>query len=209
LRKIQTFGSLLEAKSADRLDQQQRDYISRITGSANRMQALLAALLNYSRIEARGESFKPTPLHNVVRDAISDMEVEIRAAGAQLSVESLPTIMGDPNQLRQLFQNLIGNAIKYSTPEVAPVIQLQCEEGDGQCRIFLKDNGIGFDEKYLDKIFQPFQRLHGKNEYSGTGIGLAICRKVVERHGGTMTGRSTPGKGSIFIVTLPVNGGIR
>jgi PAS domain S-box-containing protein len=205
LRKIQTFGSLLEAKSADRLDQQQRDYISRITGSANRMQELLAALLSYSRIESKGEEFRPAPLDDVVRDAIADLEVTIQRARAKVSVGPMPTVTGDPSQLRQLFQNLIGNALKYRRTEAPPVIKVHSEEGDGHCLIFVEDNGIGFDEKYLDKIFQPFQRLHGKNEYSGTGIGLAVCRKVAERHGGTVTAKSTPGKGSTFIVTLPVN----
>ncbi|RJR30135.1 MAG: PAS domain S-box protein [Desulfobacteraceae bacterium] len=203
LRKIQTFGSFLEVKGADRLNEELRDYISRITKSANRMQELLAALLSYSRIEAKGVEFRPTPLDDVVRDAITDMEVGIKAAGARLSVESLPTVMGDPNQIRQMFQNLIGNAIKYRRNGVTTAIRIRGEQSDGSCRILVEDNGIGFDEKYLGKIFQPFQRLHGKHECSGTGIGLAICRKVVERHGGTITAKSTPGQGSTFIVTLP------
>jgi PAS domain S-box-containing protein len=152
LRKIQTLGSLLASKGADGWSEENRDYISRITGSACRMQELLAALLNYSRIEAKGESFKPAPLDDVVRDAISDMEVEIRAAGAQLSVGNLPTIMGDPNQLRQLFQNLIGNAIKYRRLEVSPTIDIRGAENNGQCRILVEDNGIGFDEKYLENF---------------------------------------------------------
>ncbi len=207
LRKIQAFGSLLAGKGADSLRQEQRDYISRMVGAATRMQELLAALLNYSRIETKGEEFRPTPLGDVVLDAISDLEVGIRDAGTQVTVEPLSIVRADPNQLRQLFQNLLGNAIKYRRPEVGPVIKVSGEEQDGNCRIFVQDNGIGFEEKYLDKIFQPFQRLHGKHEYPGTGIGLAICKKIVERHGGTITARSTPGVGSTFIVTLPVDRG--
>ena len=116
----------------------------------------------------------------------------------------VPTVViGDPHQLRQLFQNLIGNSLKYCRSEVKPLVRVYGEDNHNDCRIFVEDNGIGFDEKYLEKIFQPFQRLHGKNEYSGTGIGLAICKKIAERHGGAITAKSTPGKGSTFIITLP------
>ena len=206
LRKVQAFGSLLSDKSGDPLSEKQRDYIARMTGAADRMRELLEALLRYSRIESKGEEFRPTELEGVVRDAISDMEVGIRNAGAQVSVDPLPVVRGDPNQLRQLFQNLIGNAVKYRRPECGISIKVYGEENNGKCSIFVEDNGIGFDEKYLDKIFQPFQRLHGKNEYSGLGIGLAICKKIVERHRGTINARSKPGEGSTFIITLPADG---
>jgi len=204
LRKIQVFGTLLEEKCGDRLLAGERDYISRMTGSANRMQALLADLLHYSRVDTKGRNFRPTPLDEVVRETISDMEVGIGKAGAEVKVGPLPTVSGDPHQLRQLFQNLIGNGIKYRRPDVKTVIKIAGEVNGGTCRISVEDNGIGFDEKYLDKIFQPFQRLHGKNDYPGTGIGLAICKKIVERHGGIITANSTPGKGSTFLFTLPV-----
>jgi signal transduction histidine kinase len=123
--------------------------------------------------------------------------------------DSLPEVMGDPVQLTQLFQNLIGNALKFQRPGVPPVVNITSEfltasQGERQCRIAVADNGIGFEETYLDRIFQLFQRLHGRNEFEGTGIGLAICRKVVERHRGTVTARSKPGEGSTFIITLPV-----
>ncbi len=203
LRKIQAFGSLLKAKSADRLNDQERDYVSRMTGAAARMQELLDALLRYSRIGTRGEDFRPISLNQVVEDAASDLEIALRELGAQMEIGPLPTVTGDPNQLRQLFQNLIANAVKYHKPEVRPVIKIYGEENKTG-RVFVEDNGIGFDEKHLDKIFQPFQRLHGRNEYGGIGMGLAICRKIVERHGGTITATSTPGKGSTFIVTLPL-----
>lgn len=207
LRKIQTFGSLLEAKSAGRLTEEDRNYLARMTGAANRMQELLDALLRYSRVESKGQEFRPAKLDDIIRDSVTDLEIAIRKVEAHVEIGPLPMITGDPYQLRQLFQNLIANAVKYNRSEVKPVVRIHGEANDGKCRIFVEDNGIGFDEKYLDKIFQPFQRLHGRNEYSGAGIGLAICRKIVERHGGTITAKSTPRRGSTFIITLPVKRG--
>jgi PAS domain S-box-containing protein len=206
LRKIQTFGSLLETKSADRLDEQSRGYVSRMTGAANRMQELLDALLRYSRIETQGRDLVPLKLEDIVQTVTTDLEVSIRKIGAHVEIGPLPIITGDPYQWRQLFQNLIANAVKYHRAEVDTVVKVYGEEYSGTAHIFVEDNGIGFDEQYLDKVFQAFQRLHGRNEYPGTGIGLAICRRIVERHGGTITAKSTPGKGSTFIVTLPVEG---
>ena len=206
LRKIQTLGDLLKERSADRLRDEERDYVSRMAGAANRMQGLLDALLKYSRVETKGQAFSPVKLDQAAKDAAADLEVAIQKVKARVEIDPLPIVKGDPYQLRQLFQNLIANAVKYYRSEVKPVVRIYGEEYNHACRIFIEDNGIGFDEKYLDKIFQPFQRLHGKNEYSGTGIGLAICRKIVERHGGTITARSTPGKGSTFIIDFPVNG---
>ena len=203
LRKIQTLGSLLEAKGADRLSEQERDYISRMTGSANRMHELLNAFLSYSRIETKGERFSPVKLDEVIWDSVTDLEVAIRNVQAHVEVEPLPIVKGDPHQLRQLFQNLVANALKYRRAGVRPLIKIHGEIHNETGRIFVEDNGIGFDEKYIDKIFQPFQRLHGKNEYSGTGIGLAICKKIIERHGGTITAKSTPGRGSTFIIEVP------
>jgi signal transduction histidine kinase len=205
LRKVQTFGDLLKAKSADRLDEQSRDYISRMTGAASRMKELLDALLRYSRVEIKGQEFKLLRLNDIAKDAAADLEVAIQGVGARVEIGPLPIIKGNPYQWRQMFQSLIGNAAKYHRSEVKLFIRIYAEESGGECHIFVEDNGIGFEEKYLDKIFQPFQRLHGKHEYSGTGIGLAICKKIVERHGGTITARSTPTKGSTFIVTLPVS----
>jgi light-regulated signal transduction histidine kinase (bacteriophytochrome) len=204
LRKIQTFGDLLKAKSADHLSEQERDYVSRMAETAKRMQELLDALLRYSRIESKGQNFMPIRLNDVVQDAAGDLELPMRKIEARLEIGALPIINGDPNQLRQLFQNIFFNALKYHRSEVKTFIKVHSEENKGTARIFVEDNGIGFDEKYLDKIFQPFQRLHGKHEYSGTGMGLAICRKIVERHHGMITAKSILGKGSTFIITLPV-----
>ncbi|RJR40919.1 MAG: PAS domain S-box protein [Desulfobacteraceae bacterium] len=206
LRKIQTFGDLLKTRGVDRLREQERDYVSRMTGAASRMQELLDALLRYSRIETQARDFIPLRLEEIVQMVTADLEVSIKETGAQLEIGTLPMVNGDPYQWRQLLQNLIANAIKYHRSEVRPRIKILCEQNSGKCRILVEDNGIGFDEKYLHKIFEPFQRLHGKNEYPGTGIGLAICKKIVERHGGTITAKSTPGKGSTFIITLPADG---
>lgn len=204
LRKIQAFGTLLQEKSADHLTEEERGYVSRMTGAANRMQELLNALLRYSRVETTGEEFVPTKLDDIVRTVATDLEVAIQNIGARVEIGPLPSVQGDPSQLRQLFQNLIANALKYHRSELELLVRVYGEENTGAFRIFVEDNGIGFEEKYLEKIFQPFQRLHGRNDYPGTGIGLAICRKIVERHKGTITAKSTPGKGSTFIVSLPV-----
>jgi len=202
LRKIQVFGSFLEEKGTA-FDEQSRGYVSRMTGAANRMEQLLEALQRYSWLDT-GQQFGPVKLDEIARDAAKDLELAIGQVGARVEIGPLPTVCGDPYQLRLLFQNLIENAIKYHRPEVASLVKIHGEENEREARIFVEDNGIGFDEKYLEKIFRPFQRLHGKHEYPGTGIGLTICRKIVERHGGEITARSVPGKGSTFILTLPL-----
>jgi signal transduction histidine kinase len=147
---------------------------------------------------------------------LADLEVRIEKAGGWVDIGELPTIEADPTQMRQLLQNLIGNALKFHRDDVIPVVAVRAHFANGHgdhsqgaehanhCRITVEDNGIGFDEKYVDRIFQVFQRLHGRGEYEGTGIGLATARKIVERHGGTITAKSTPGQGSTFIVTLPI-----
>jgi PAS domain S-box-containing protein len=207
LRKIQTFGDLLKSKGSDHLSEMEMDYISRMSGAANRMQELLDALLRYSRVESKGQDSGPTRLNDIVKDAVADLEVPIQNTKARVEIGHLPQVNGDPQQLRQLFQNLVANALKYHRPDVNTLVRIYAKRNDGTARIFVEDNGIGFDERYLDKIFQPFQRLHGKHEYPGTGIGLAICQKIVERHKGSITARSTPGKGSTFIITLPIKKG--
>lgn len=206
LRKVQAFGSLLQERAASHLTELEKDYISRMTGAANRMQELLDALLRYSRVETRAEEFRPTDLKDVVLEVQSDLEVIIQKTSAKLEIGRLPTVRGDRNQLRQLLQNLLANALKYQRPGATPAVRIFGEQDNGFCRVFVEDNGIGFDEQHIELIFKPFQRLHGKNEYPGIGIGLAICKKIVERHGGTITAKSTPGKGSTFMVTLPANG---
>ncbi len=214
LRKIQTFGDRLKEKHGGGLGEGGLDYLERMQNAAVRMQALINGLLGYSRVTTRPEPFSPVPLTPLVQDVVSDLAVRIEQTGGRVEVAELPVIESSPHQMRQLFQNLLSNALKFRGEE-KPLINVSGKEvrhslsnEDGMhepcVEIRVKDNGIGFDEKYLDRIFQPFQRLHGRSQYEGTGIGLAICRKIVERHGGTITAKSAPGRGAMFIITLPV-----
>ena len=153
-------------------------------------------------------SFLPVNLALVMQGVLSDLEVRIQQTGARIEVAELPTIDADPLQMRQLFQNLLGNALKFAKPEQPPSIAVESAAVPGEpglCELRFRDDGIGFDEKYLDRIFQVFQRLHGRGEYEGTGVGLAICHKIVLLHGGEITARSSPGEGATFIVTLPIH----
>jgi signal transduction histidine kinase len=215
LRKIQTFGDRVKEKWGDDLGEGGRDYLARMQNAAMRMQTLISGLLSYSRVTTRPEPFSPIALTPLVQEVISDLAVPIEQTGARVDVAELPVIESSPQQMRQLFQNLLGNGLKFHREE-RPFIKVSGEKVKAPTgketspdspwvEIRVEDNGIGFDEKYLDRIFQPFQRLHGRGSpYDGTGIGLAICRKIVERHGGTITAKSAPGKGATFIVTLPV-----
>jgi light-regulated signal transduction histidine kinase (bacteriophytochrome) len=142
-------------------------------------------------------------LKKLVRELVKDPEIRLKEAGARIQIGDLPLLEANPHLMRVLFQNLLSNAIKYRNEE-NPVIRVSSREVEGEIQIEVGDNGIGFDEKYMDLIFKPFKRLHGRSEYEGTGMGLPICRKIVERHGGRITARSTPGKGSTFIIELPV-----
>jgi PAS domain S-box-containing protein len=205
LRKIESFGSLLVSRSAERLDEHEKDYLLRMTGAAQRMKDLLDGLLRYSRIQTRAQEFEPVDLDQVVLEAISDLELTIARAGARVETGPLPQVTGDRDQLCQLFQNLIANALKFCRPGVEPLVRIYARKDEASHLVVVEDNGIGFDEKYLDKIFQPFQRLHGRGEYEGIGMGLAICKRIVERHRGTITAESKPGTGSAFIVSLPKN----
>jgi signal transduction histidine kinase len=174
--------------------------------------------MTFSRIETKAQPFVPTDLGVIAREVSADLEARIEQTGGRVEIEDLLTLDADPMQMRQLLQNLIGNSLKYHRAGVPPLIRVSSQKLDepgresiGEstpasqlCRISVEDNGIGFDEKYLDRIFTVFQRLHKKGEYEGTGVGLAICRKIVERHGGTITARSVPGEGATFVVTLPI-----
>jgi PAS domain S-box-containing protein len=203
LRKILAFGEILGRKSGDKLNEDRKEYLSRMQNSAKRMQQLIRDLLKYSRVATRSGPQDTVALREAVMEVISDLELKIERLGANVEVFDLPAIKGEKSQICQLFQNLIANALKFHG-EKQPHIKIYSRRTDHDCRIFIEDNGIGFDEKYLDRIFAPFQRLHGKSAYEGTGMGLAICRKIVERHGGSITAKSKPGEGSTFIVTLPL-----
>lgn len=217
LRKIQAFGDRLKVKYSEVLTEQGRDYLQRMQNAAERMQALINDLLTLSRVTTRAQPFVTTNLRQVVQDVLSDLEVSIQQAAGHIEVGELPILEADPIQMRQLLQNLIGNALKFYRKEEPPVIKIysrpltdweqQPTQGINKmerCQIFIEDNGIGFDEKYLDRIFNAFQRLHGRSEYEGTGMGLAICRKIVERHDGYITAQSLPNHGATFIITLPL-----
>ena len=176
--------------------------MERILKANQRMQSLLTALLEYSRLSTKTNPFVEVNL-SLIREVLSDLEIRIAKTGGQVHVGILPVISADPTQMRQLFQNLIGNALKFHKEGEKPLVKIQSSANEQMIRISVEDNGIGFDEKHLERIFAPFQRLHGRGEYEGTGMGLAICKKIVERHGGSITAKSTPGAGATFIIELP------
>lgn len=216
LRKIQAFGNRLKAICGEQLTAQGQDYLERMQSAAQRMQALIDDLLTLSRITTRGQPFVIVDLNLIVQEVLSDLELQIQQSNGDVEVGEMPTIEADAVQMRQLLQNLIGNALKFHRPEQPPTVKIysqllnqeqqptDSQENATACRIFVADNGIGFDEKYLDRIFNVFQRLHSRSEYEGTGMGLAICRKIAERHGGSITANSKLGQGSKFIITIPI-----
>lgn len=217
LRKIQAFGDRLKAKVDAVGLQDGRDYLDRMQGAAARMSTLISDLLTFSRVISASQPFVSVDLNIVAKGVLSDLEVRIEQTKAKVEVGSLPAIEADPMQMRQLLQNLIGNALKFQPPDAQPHIQITAQilknpfagspEEDPyaeQCELTVQDNGIGFDEKYSEKIFAVFQRLHGRTEFEGTGVGLAVCRRITDRHGGTIRAQSKAGEGAKFIVTLPV-----
>ncbi len=206
LRKIQAFGDRLKVKCADSLSEDGRDYLGRMQNAAARMQTLIHDLLALSRVATHPQPFAAVDLHAIAWDVASDLESRIEQLGGRVEIGALPAVLADRLQMTQLLQNLIGNALKFHKPGQRPVVHVRAEAVAGVtplCRLIVEDNGIGFDQKYQERIFQVFQRLHGRNEYEGSGIGLAICRKIAERHGGSITAESKPGTGAKFIVTLP------
>jgi light-regulated signal transduction histidine kinase (bacteriophytochrome) len=206
LRKIQTFSDRLLATCADALGAEGRDYLERMNGAATRMRRLINDLLSFSRVSSKAQAFARVNLTEVAREVLEDLEEDSKRAGATLTLGELPELEADPTQMRQLLQNLVSNALKFRRDDVAPVVSIRATLEPELRRVELRveDNGIGFDEKYHDRIFNVFQRLHGRGKYEGTGIGLAICRRIAERHGGSIRARSTPGQGSTFIVALPL-----
>jgi light-regulated signal transduction histidine kinase (bacteriophytochrome) len=213
LRKIVAFGDRLRSNYGAQLEDQGLDYLNRMQRASRRMQSLVQDLLALSRITTRGQAFHRVDLTQVVAEVLSDLEVTIEETQAEVEVVNLMTIDADPTQIRQLFQNLLSNALKFRVAERRPRIQVQGQTtsmvfpGSSQiveaCQITISDNGIGFDPKYAQRIFDVFQRLHARNEYDGTGIGLAICRRIVERHSGVISADSAPGEGARFTVVMP------
>jgi len=206
LRKIQAFGNLLEEEYGSKLEDG-KAYLDRMRNAAGRMQRLINDLLTFSRVTTKAQPFTEVDLNEIAQDALDNLETRLEETRGKVEIEKLPTITADPSQMQQILQNLIGNALKFHKRDVPPRVKVYAEvSGDPPiCKLYVEDNGIGFDEKYLDRIFTVFQRLHGRSEYEGTGIGLAVVRKIVERHGGIITAKSAHGEGATFIVMLPVH----
>jgi PAS domain S-box-containing protein len=226
LRKVQAFGDRLKTKYGESLEKEGIDYLERMQSASVRMQTLINDLLSFSRVTTKAKPFKKVDLTKIVKGVLSDLELKIEETNAEIIIENLPEIDADKTQMRQLFQNLIGNALKFQRPDKSPLIKIYTEKNSGNkidpihltfepeiengkvpegfCRIYIEDNGIGFDEKYSDRIFKVFQRLHGNNNYKGSGVGLAICRKIVEHHNGSITAHGVLNKGAKFLITLPV-----
>ncbi|MEJ2707694.1 MAG: MASE3 domain-containing protein [Anaerolineales bacterium] len=210
LRKIQAFGDRLEKKIGDDLDEHEFYYLDRMLDAATRMSNMIDELLAYSRVTTKFQPHTCVDLNETLQGVISDLEIRLEQTEGQIESEPLPTVNADRLQMRQLMQNLIGNALKFHRPGVPPLVKVTGEQftepasGEEMVRLKVQDNGIGFDERYLDQIFRPFRRLVGHSEFDGSGMGLAICRKIVERHGGSITAESKEGQGTTFIITLPV-----
>jgi signal transduction histidine kinase len=206
LRKIRAFGSVLKQKYGPYLGEDGRDYIDRMQNAEERMRKMIEELLEYSRVSTKAQPFETVDINQIVQGVLSDLEVRILQTGGTVDVDPLPVIEADPMQMRQLLQNILSNALKFHQKNLPPRVRVKSETGDGgsQVRLLIEDNGIGFSMQHADLIFQPFQRLHGRGEYEGSGIGLAICRLIAERHNGQITATSEPGQGSTFIITLPV-----
>ncbi|MGO9311289.1 MAG: sensor histidine kinase [Syntrophobacteraceae bacterium] len=204
LRKIQTFCDMAKHRCSLAPGDPGQEYLDRILNSASRMRHLLRDLLQFSRVATRLEPFKQIDLHKIAREAADVFEKDILETGCSVEIENMPVIEAVETQMLQLFQNLIGNALKYRSKE-SPLIRIYGKHDEqGFYEISVEDNGIGFEQQFERLIFKPFQRLHGRGEYEGTGMGLAICRKIVELHGGSIRAEGEPGAGSTFIIRLPL-----
>jgi two-component system, LuxR family, sensor kinase FixL len=206
LRKILAFADRLKTKSADTLNPEGREYLARVQNAASRMQNLIHDLLSLSRVATHTQPFAAVDLAEFVRTVLSDLESRLVSSGGRVEVGPLPILVADRGQMAQLLQNLIGNGLKFHKTGEVPVVQIHGQAVPGSpdfCAIVVEDNGVGFEQKYADRIFRVFERLHSRSEYDGTGIGLAICRKIVDRHGGSIAATSNPGDGAKFTVTLP------
>jgi signal transduction histidine kinase len=216
LRKILAFGDRLKIQYSDALGEKGSDYIDRIQKAATRMQKLTNGLLMFSRVASKARPYEPVDLAQVVDNVVSDFEEHLERAGGTVEICELSTVNADPGQMQKLVQHLLDNALKYARENVPPEVRINGREisPDGNdaygvndtklYQITVEDNGIGFEQQYSERIFGVFQRLHGKSEYEGAGIGLSICRRIVERHNGNITAKGIPGKGAEFIITLPI-----
>jgi signal transduction histidine kinase len=218
LRKIRMFGDRLQTRHGAELPEEAASDLGRMQSAAERMQRLINDLLSFARVSSRGSEFERVELATVAKEVVADLEARVTELNANVELGDLPAIDADPTQMRQLIQNLVGNALKFHREGVPPVVRIRGDIIDGRkarftgeaatsdhCVITVEDNGIGFDEKYSERIFTAFERLNGRSAYEGTGIGLSIARKIVWRHGGDITARSAPDHGATFTVTLPLS----
>lgn len=219
LRKIRAFGNRISTGYGDALDERGQDFLRRMLNAAERMSMLISDLLSFSRVTTRGKDFEETDLNEIVRSVLEDLEITIEESQANIEIDTLPVMKADASQMNQLFLNLLSNALKFTKPDQPPHITLRYEAIDDNeaetlhllpglswFKLTLQDNGIGFEQTFAEKIFAPFQRLHGRSEYKGTGIGLAVCRRIIERHNGTIEAFSEPGQGAKFELFLPEDG---
>ena len=205
LRVVASYVQQLAERYQDKLEAEANELISYALDGAKRMQQLIVDLLAYSRIETTGQEFAPTDCEGMLQRVLSDLRVAIEESGAEVTHDPLPQVMADNVQLGQVLQNLLGNAIKFRSQE-PPRIHVSARQEGQQWVFSVRDNGIGINPRYAERIFGIFERLHPRTEYPGTGIGLAICKKIVERHGGQIWVESEPGKGAAFFFTLPIKG---
>lgn len=202
---VTSYLRLIEKRYGDALDEDGEELFEFAVDGADRMREMIDGLLKYSRVETGGDPLEPVDLDAVLEEAIEDLRVRIEETGAEISAATLPRVRGDETQLRQLLENLLSNAIEYSDDE-PPRVDVSVERSESNWIVSIRDEGIGIDPEDTDRIFDVFQRLHGREEHSGTGIGLALCNRIVERHGGRLWVDSEPGEGSTFSFTLPAAG---
>ncbi|HEX9615866.1 MAG TPA: PAS domain S-box protein, partial [Anaerolineales bacterium] len=219
LRKVKAFSDLLQLNYGQQLGPAGCDFLERMRDASDRMKEMIDDLMSYSRVATQPRTFAQVDLNQVIRQVIADLEVSLHQSGGQVQFEDLPVITADPVQMHQLLLNLVSNGLKFSRPGSPPVVKVSASLAPGAdlpvdlaapgttsrsyLQIRVEDNGTGFEEKFVERIFQPFQRLHGRSQYPGSGIGLAICRKIVEQHSGSITAHSSPGQGSTFVISLP------
>ncbi len=203
LRTVKVFSQLLAARAREKLDAQSLEYLDNVISGATRMEALLRDLLIYARTTRLEKPAEPTDANHALQAALTNLKGAVAETGARIDFEPLPTLPVHPTQLELLFQNLISNAIKYRRPDVTPAVQIASKKLNAQWLFSVSDNGIGIEAQYKERIFGLFKRLHTSDSYSGTGIGLALCRRIVERHNGRIWVESKPGEGSNFYFTLP------
>ncbi|HVF96746.1 MAG TPA: ATP-binding protein, partial [Flavisolibacter sp.] len=205
VRKLLYYSDYLISQYNGSIDPKGIGYLSSMQAASQRMRSLIQDLLSFSLINKEEIKFTPVDLNTIAYDATQDFEMSIEEKGAVVNVHPLPTVTGDARMIRQLFENIISNSLKYARVSNAPVIDIGYQQKGDFYELYFKDNGIGFDEQYLPQMFTLFQRLHDRQHYEGTGLGLAICRKIVDVHGGQIRAEGKESQGAVFYVSFPVN----